>query len=257
MEKNLLLIPFQDDGLKKSLYALIAKKRKSLLLITKRYEKLEEEINDIQSEYELKVSSLFRKDRILEAEISRYRRINELMRMGLSYEDAIMAVNGEEKHKYSAKNGEKAWEYLENPEALEDDNKKELRVLWKKLVQKYHPDLAKSEDEREKKEELMKYINNAYAQKDYDALKVIEKEHLIENVKESSIETLEKMIADLESAIIHFKKKYLQLKKNEWFAWLKKPKKEKEQLFFDLQRGILREVLRKEMLLTRLRKNKW
>lgn len=60
------------------------------------------------------------------------------------------------------------------PPPQQSHSDKELRELYRQLARKYHPDFAKSPEERAMRDDLMKKINVAYQQKDIATLKIFQ-----------------------------------------------------------------------------------
>lgn len=233
---------------------VISKKRKTLVRLTRNYEKLNTQLTEIQHEYDRRIGILFRKSQLMEKEIERSKAINRLMNKGLSYKEAELAVEQEEvKNMFE----EKSWDFdfeAIAPEQNLSDGDKILRKLWIKLVQKHHPDLADNQIDRKKKEHMMKVINKAYSKKDYEALKKIEEQELLKYTQ-VHIDNLEQALVDIENAIIRITKELTSLKESTWYRWRKKTPLEKDELFSDLERSLIREVFRKEQILSDLKRS--
>jgi hypothetical protein len=236
---------------------LISKKKKRFVLLNKRYEKLNGEINAVQAEYDMRIGTLLRKISILDYEIEKYRAAHKLVRKGLSIEEALSVVDAEIKQKHT-KEKEEAWEYFDLGDMeniIPEEAQKLVRKLWKKLAQKYHPDLADDRDDKKRREQLMKLINNAYAKKDLDALKALEeKDLMVETQKGLDVAGLEKVLVDLENAMIRVRNAVEVLKKSQWYSWRKKTSGEKNALFADLESNLMREIIRKEFSLSDLKR---
>lgn len=80
-------------------------------------------------------------------------------------------------------------------QVLDRDDEEELKKLYRKLVQKYHPDLTRDETLREKHSAIMAAINEAYEKRDLEALR----NYMLESEREEEIakETLLEKIARL------------------------------------------------------------
>ena len=63
---------------------------------------------------------------------------------------------------------------------LDDTSTATLRMLYLGLVKRFHPDLAKTEDERLQRERVMKEVNAAFHERDLDRLRAIELEHQVD-----------------------------------------------------------------------------
>jgi hypothetical protein len=235
------------------LFEVIEKNRKKLQEITDKVESLSEELQNIEDVYNARVGSLYRKDKMLDSEISRFRRIFELMRFGMSYEDALQEVSEE---KVEEEEGEFDF-YLDRDEEEKSQifELSDIRKVWKKLVQKFHPDLANDRDEKILREHMMKTINNAYAKKDFHTLKSIEeKELLLEVEEEIQLDQLETLLVDLENALVRASENYKQLVRSQWYSWRRKTSKQRDELLREMEREVLRDIIRKELVLDALRK---
>jgi len=237
-----------SDGL----HNVILRKRKLLVRLMKRFEKLNTQIQLIQKEYDLRIGSLFRKSSLLQREIDHSRTLIKLLQEGLTYEDALQEIYKESSDKKDAWND--FFIPNESTEPQIQDNRGQLRKLWRKLVQKHHPDLSIHNEDKKRREELTKLINNAYAVKDFKLLKSIEEKELVEDSVDINSNNLETVLVDIENAIIRITTDYKDLRKSEWYSWRRKTKKEKDMLFHDLERGLIREILQKELLLSQLKR---
>lgn len=232
---------------------MIKKRRNALRKLTKRYDILEGEIQCVQEEYDQRIGSLFRRSNILEQQILRMRHIRSYIDEGYSYEEALLRYEEKEGKK---SHQEKQWEfYVDIKEPVKTSKKEEIaiRTLWRKLVQKNHPDLSADQDEKKRREKITKIINNAYAAKDITVLKSIQEKELVREEEIKATE-LEKTIVLLENALIRITNEYQILKNSEWYVWRKKTKEEKDVLFNELERSLMREVLRKELILEDLKR---
>lgn len=63
-----------------NLQLLLVKKQIFLGLLMKKLDNLNSQLTDMQDEYERRIGSLIRKERILDNEINRYRKIKELIK---------------------------------------------------------------------------------------------------------------------------------------------------------------------------------
>lgn len=237
-------------------YSLISRKRKKFQSLNKRFEKLSDEISAIQAEYDVRIGTVLRKISILDYEIEKHKAALSFMKKGLNKEEALEVAEKELKNQYK-KESDDFWEYFEkedNKEIISEDVTQLVRRLWKKLAQKYHPDLSDSSEEKKRREQIMKYINTAYAKKDFDALKALEDKDVGEVKKDSSTKDLEQVLVDIENASIRLNKAFDMLKKSEWYLWRKKSQEERNSHFADLEKNFMREMIRKEFALSDLKK---
>jgi hypothetical protein len=242
---------------KKTLKQTILRKRKILIGYTQQYELLHAELELVKREYYLRVGSLFTRDNYLDIEIIKYKNIIELIKKGFSYEEAMKKIA----NMYYSPEPE---DYtFEPPLPLDGDEKhnsitgKKLKQLWKKAVMKFHPDLALDKDEKRIREEIMKKINNAYRDRDYELLSELYKNNHVKGWHETTVEELEIMLVDVENKIIAIKKELEILRKSEWNNWKKKisvAKKTGEDVFKELEDMMLDDIVRKKRILAELKK---
>lgn len=237
-------------------YFLISKKRKIFLSLNKRFEKLSEEINTIQAEYDMRIGSLLRKISILDYEIEKYSAALRLVKKGVGKKEALETADTEIKNQYK-KERDNFWEYFEGNSGkniVSEDAPRLIRRLWKKLAQKYHPDLSDNLEEKGRREQIMKMINMAYAKQDFETLRALEDKDVGEVEAGLDVDTLEQVLVDIENACIRIQKALQLLKKSEWYFWRNKSRKEKNNHFADLEGNFIREMIRKEFVLSDLKK---
>lgn len=252
MRKNLQIAAFaKNTANEEVLVKLITKKRKILLLLIEKNEHLRIEISMIQEEYNTRVGRLFFRDNLLDLEIIRFKKVNELIESGMSYEDAILQIDGLDK-----KENEESEDFVFTkkgkniPSGVEDDIKK----IWKKLVHKFHPDLVTNLQEKKKRETIMKRVNHAYTIKDITTLKAIEEKELIVLEAVQGISSTQKRYIEIENAIIRLTKEIRMLKNSEWYVWTKKAKKEKEELLAHMEEKLTESIIVKNMTLRNLKR---
>lgn len=249
----------RDETQKDLLRTVIAKKRKVLMDITEKLELLKMKLEKIEEEYNDRIGRLYIKDNLLDLEIIRFKKINELIECGLSFEDAVLELeeNIEREKEELRDEKERMDEYFQ---ALQDTDEKigekylDIRRIWKKLVHKFHPDLTSDENEKKERGELMKKINTAYSQHDYDTLKTLEEKELVEEVVESTAEHMEKMIIDIENAITRVREQYSVLRKSQWHTWIGKTKQRKEKLLKEMEQNIICDIVKKQFILDTLKR---
>jgi oligoendopeptidase F len=122
----------------------------------------------------------------------------------------------------------------------------DLKKLWKKLIAKFHPDLVQNPTEKKKRDAVMKQINRAYEEGDYEQLLKIEKDHAA--TKETTIENLEEMLLNLMKEIEVQVKLAAELKKSEWYDWMIKienAKKKNGDIFAVTEKRLLDDIVEK------------
>ena len=104
---------------------------------------------------------------------------------------------------------------------------------------------------------MMKRINEAYANNDYEALKGIENHYYVDNHQELPIQKLRKVFVDLENKIIAVSVALRILKESQWYAWKRKYEKSKktnDDIFLELEKMLLDDILKKLDILKDLKK---
>lgn len=259
--QNALIQNTSSEKIRKGLLKIIAKRRRSLQLLLEKVEQLQIDAALMQEEYNGRVGRLFIKDNLLELEISRIRRINALMDAGISYEDAVLQLDSvmeEEKKCLEEEYAEFEAKYSFGPQKESiTEVKEKVRSLWKKLVHKFHPDLSSDILDRQRRDKIMKQINQAYNANDLEALKDIDQKDLISEIyiKEITVvEELEIMLIELENALFRNRKTYKKLQCSQWIFWLKMGQEAREKLFIEMEDKVLEDVVKKEVLLRSLKK---
>ncbi|MBP9719110.1 MAG: hypothetical protein KBD46_01465 [Candidatus Levybacteria bacterium] len=244
---------FKLAKLKKSLIQTIEKKRNILLSITAKVEMLRLDLDIIKREYHVRIGRLYLKDDQLDLEIIRYKNIKSLLESGMSYDKAIEKINEQyyaEKKLFDFRDEEIAYDekLLSMRKDVEESTQEDIKKLWKKLLFQLHPDLTKNPEEKKQREGIMRKINDAYAQNDFDTLKTIENQHTEEDFAIASVERLEQRIAELEDAAITQEIEYQTLLSSEWYMWRKKSQaaqKKNSDIFKELEEKLLEDVTRK------------
>ncbi|HET9946692.1 MAG TPA: hypothetical protein VFQ63_01380 [Patescibacteria group bacterium] len=262
--KNILTpVVLSDDKTKKQLKNAIERRRVILTTWTLKVEELQMELDLIQHEYNVRIGYLILKDNQLDLEIIQLRNLQTLMENGMTYDQAVRfeedkfyneIIEMQEKQKEI----DEEKEFLEKREEVSEDVQKEIKELWKKLIRQFHPDLTTDKEEKKKREELMKSINNAYAQNDIDTLKTFHTNWFVGQQKEVSVEELENVLIEIENMISFWKEKWIYLKISEWSGWKKKIKSAKktgEDVFADIERKLLDDIVRKIEVAKKLRKS--
>ena len=260
MTKLLIIKNLSEDNQRKNLEKSIAKKREQLKKLTKKLDILHIELENIKKEYEQRIGKLYVKDNALDIEIIKYKNIARLVDEGISLENAKKELED-----FWLNNIEKDFSHTEFTfnESIEqtqnipkDINEIDLKKLWKKLILEFHPDLVTNPKEKEKRENIMKMINKAYKENNLEALRLLESKLFIEETDPSDINQLEYVLVEIENLIIGLTKQYKTLKMSEWFAWkqrIKKADKEKKDIFADLEKSLIEDIIGKTKILKNLK----
>lgn len=261
MDNTIIIIQDRYSKSKKeTLKRIVLRKKKILLLVTSRYELLKMELDLIKREYYFRVGSVLEKDNQLDMDIIAHKNILSLMKMGLSYKNALEKIHEANHPVTDFEQEQDKEEFI----AEQDNNMKQdgldinkLKQLWKKAVIKFHPDLTPDPEEKKKREDIMKKINKAYTERDINTLQDLYKNTFISNPKEISIEQLEQMIVNVENRIIMTKKDFSALKQTEWYRWKAKmriAKKSGIDIFKEMEDALLDDVVKKMQILSELKR---
>lgn len=246
-KKNNNKIQLTDEAIKrKQLLLSVHKKKKILLRVTATCETLKGELESIKREYFLRVGNLLKRDNELDLEIISQKNLLALLKMGKSRLQAIESM----KDSYFTETSESFADYTQvhNQPHIDEINKEELKALWKKVVMKFHPDLAVDPEEKKQREEIMKSVNKAYAEHDIEALREIYNHNLLTQRHELSLADIEKMLVQIENAILMVQKEIVSLKVSEWYSWKKKisiAKRADKDIFKELERSLLDDIVKK------------
>jgi len=257
----LRIIPTEkrDATKRKQLLVVIRKKRLQLQQWVIKTETLKVNLEMAKQEYMVKVGNLFIKDNHLDLEIIRMQNILRLMNEGKSYEDAAEALS--ETYYSQQADFEREQEKIREDEAKvekrqQQDTKKstDIKKLWKKLIARFHPDLVQDKNEKQQRDAIMKAINRAYQENDYEQLVKIEQDNIAH--PETSIESLEEVLINVMREIDEQIVLFGELKTSEWYDWMQKidrAKKKKINVFTDTEKKLLNDILAKFKIISQLR----
>lgn len=80
-----------------------------------------------------------------------------------------------------ARRHERAYQEEANRPDLDEPAAEDLRGLYRELAKRYHPDLARTDEERSRREDVMRRVNAAFKRGDIAALRTIEQEAAAED----------------------------------------------------------------------------
>ncbi len=266
MKKNLQLTIRDDEKKKKEELELsINRKRNKLHRLQTKYASLQNDLNIIQQEYENRIGKLYAKDNALDLEIIRLKNIEKLVSEGLPYEEAAHEIEDlyntffkftPDEDEYYASNYR---EYNANTSnTMSEKVEQNLKLLWKKLLFQFHPDLVTSVAEKQRREDIMKKINKAYKNKNYEALKMLESQYYIDEFKSGSTEQLEYVLVEIENVIVILEKQLRRLRTSEWYGWkqrLEKAEKSQFDIFAELEKSLLDDIISKTKIVNNLKNN--
>lgn len=252
-----------EDRAKAQIQKSILSKRKILTTWITKNEMLKVELEMVKQEYDVRVGNLYLKDNQLDLEIIHYRNILSLMQEGKTYEKAVDAL----KETYYAEQLELEQEqermrfeeviFHKREEVKEPSVLVDIKKLWKQLITKFHADLVQDTDEKIRREEIMKKINLAYEEQDLEKLKRIENETYVTDYTESDLKRLEEILVHIENDIIHQIHQYHEQRMSEWYSWKKRldiAKKKSIDIFKDIERRLLDDIVKKYEIVNMLKK---
>jgi len=241
---------------KRELEKAISEKEKKLNALTEEVEQLKIDLTIVKQEYEVKVGRLYLKLDELDLEILKFKKIEDLINKGFSFEEAQKIVEEtlkkrREQIKEEYKKLDEEEEEIESRKGISDEEKEELKKLWYKLAHKFHPDKTNGN------EEMMKKINKAYAKGDLEALRAIDQGEMGDDIEVKTIEALKNKLARLEKSIKKISQEFEQLRHSEWYILrenIEKAKKQKRDILGELADKVLTDIAKKENQVGELKK---
>ena len=241
---------------KRELEKVISEREKKLNTLIDEIEQLKIDLTVVKQEYDVKIGRLYLKLDEVDLEILKFKKIEDLISKGFSFEEAQKVV--EETLKKRREQIEEEYKKLDEEEKdiesrrdISEEDKAELKKLWRKLAHKYHPDKANGN------EEMMKKINKAYAEGDLETLRAIDKNEIGADIEVKTIEALKSKLAGLEKSINKISKEFEQLKRSEWYILkenIDKAKKQKRDILGELADKVLTDIAKKENQVSELKK---
>lgn len=241
---------------KRELEKAISEKKKKLNTLIEEVEQLKVDLTIVKQEYDVKIGRLYLKLDELDLEILKFKKIEDLIKKGLSFEEAQKIVEETLKRRREQIRGEykkldEEEEEIESRKGISEEEKEELKKLWHKLAHKFHPDKANGN------EKMMKKINKAYAEGDLETLRVIDQGKIGDGIEIKTIEALKSKLTGLEKSIKKISQEFQQLKRSEWYILkenIKKAKKQKRDILSELADKILPDIAKKENRVNALKK---
>jgi len=241
---------------KRELEKSISEREKKLNALIDEIEQLKIDLTVVKQEYDVKVGRLYLKLDEVDLEILKFKKIEDLISRGFSFEEAQRVV--EETLRKKREQIEEEYKKLDEEEKdiesrkdISEEDKAELKKLWRKLAHKYHPDKANGN------EGMMKKINKAYAEGDLETLRAIDQNEVGADIEVKTIEALRNKLAELEKSINKIGKEFDQLKRSEWYILkenIDKAKKQKRDILSELADKVLADIAKKENQVSELKK---
>lgn len=257
MKKNVKSNTSLDEPVEKRvLQQAIFEKEKLLIELVEEIERLKIDLSVVKQEYDIKIGRLYLKLDEIDLEILKFKKIEDLINKGFSFEEAQKTIEDtlKKRHEQIKEEYEKLNEEekeIEKRKNISKEEQEELKRLFRKLAHKFHPDLNGGDDT------MMKKINKAYADGDLEALRAIDHGCGAEDIGATTIEELKNKLARLEKSIEKIIIEHEQLKRSEW-AILKesidKARKQKRDILSELAEKVVEDIAKKENQLEGLRK---
>lgn len=250
---NLVIINNSQISERKRLFEAITRKKLQIDKLSRKIENLKWQLSRIKKEYSERIGGLYVRLNELDHQIVIWQKIIRLIKGGLSYQEA--------RKKAFKKNN---YLHIENEVFVADENPKkntdelkQIKQLYRKLIQKYHPDLTQNADEKRRREKIMKKINRAYEDESLAVLQDIDEEANILDYECSTIEFLQSKLIELISTFHIMQNDYKILCQSEWNQWKKKinrGKREKRDIFAALALKINMDIRYKKILINDIKR---
>lgn len=241
---------------KRELQEAILEKERLLIELIEEIEHFKIDLSVVKQEYDIKIGRLYLKLDETDLEILKFKKIEDLINKGFSFEEAQKVVEDTLKKRreqieeeYKKLNEEE--KDIEKRKTISHEEQEELKKLFHKLAHKFHPDLTGGDDT------MMKKINKAYADGDLETLRAIDHGESIGNVDIKTIEELKNKLARLEESIKKALQEHEQLKHSEWAILkesIEKAKKQKRDILSELAERVVEDIAKKENILVELKK---
>lgn len=264
MKSSLAKTASVDSKKRDRLQASIEKKRAILEELMEKVELLKVELDLIKHEYNVRIGSLLLKDNQLDLEILQLKNLQELIRGGMTYqqaskyeEDAFYSEMLKMQEEQERINEEK--KMLDEIQDVSEEVMEDIRVIWKNLIRKFHPDLVVDPQEKSRREDIMKKINKAYTERNIEALKAFESTQDSSSLSTVSVSELEDMLEKIENSILDQEGELTVLKKSTWYEWKKKIEtgakntEKKVDVFSELEQKLLDDIVKKIEIVQKLR----
>jgi len=261
LDKNMSKIIQSNTSLdepleKRELERAIAEKEKLLIGLVEEIEHFKIDLSVIKQEYDIKIGRLYLKLDEVDLEILKFKKIEDLINKGFSFEEAQKVVENTLKKRreqieeeYRKLNEEE--KDVEKRKTISTEEQEELKKLFRKLAFKFHPDLTGCGDA------MMKKINKAYTEGDLETLRLIDQGESVGNVGIKTIEELKNKLARLEESIKKAFYNQEQLRRSEW-AILKdsidKAEKQNRDILSELAEKVVEDIVKKVNVLEELKK---
>lgn len=187
--------------------------RESLSEILSEIEETRIKLSGLRHDYYTQIGDIVYKTAIIDTEISRLKRQFELSNSeaGNTTKEDIEQEYTDAKEKIEQEFGDIRKENPIKDSSLSDEDKTELRDLWKKLSKKYHPDLGGSDPE------TMIKVNKAYERGDIDYLRNLYENGGGDLEELNSADRVRKLLEGVEKSIKQSSAELRKLKLSFWY----------------------------------------
>jgi curved DNA-binding protein CbpA len=193
---------------------------------------LKRELTIFEAEYHARVGVLYVRLDELELELREYdkrikllksRKIDNLVDLEKTIEEQFQ----KDKEKINKEKGEaeqytEEYEVVKEKPKLDEESEKKLKSLYRELAKKYHPDMARTPEEKKRYNTIMAEINQAYNNKDLWkmeelAMRLKIPEEIFAETVEEEIERLQRESQKLDDIILRLEDELAALKNSDTY----------------------------------------
>jgi hypothetical protein len=250
----------------------ITAKREVIADLSEEVSSLKNELAIFEAEYHGRIGVLYVKLDELELAIKEYLKRIEMLKSGdiRNLADIERTIEEQFKSDYERlkEEREEAEQYSEEYEKvrekpkLDEESEKKLKSLYRELAKKYHPDMARTPEDKEKFHKIMAEINEAYNNKDLQKLKELamelrtpEKVSFRETLEEE-LERLQKESKKLDEIISRLEDELAAIRNSDTLKFKEKVDKtraEGRDLLKEMEDGLRKEIKQKEKDIERVK----
>lgn len=232
----------------RSLEERIRIRERDLVNLLENIQKLKTEIYLFQTEYDLKIRTLYMHLDDLEAQLFKYRNLSEVVDSHFTFDEAAEVFDETMKSRQARMEGEyrkirDEKDLIDKRSMMSARDRMELKNLYRKLAHQFHPDLNGGN------EKLMIQINIAYAKGDLETLRDLELNHYEAKTDAGSTDGLKLRLNKIEKLIGNARAEYIGLHKSDWYVMKKnflKSSGKTADILGDLSLKIRRDIRKKE-----------
>lgn len=160
----------------------IADYEKNVMALNTEVQDIQNELADFKQRYDTQVEPVAARIRVAKeaiADLEEKRKQDVMRKAGWTPPEGYVSVEEQYRRRWQKPRQEEAARAnfheipIVTPEIPPEPVSQDLKKLYRELARRYHPDMAKNEDDRKHRTKLMAQINAAYADKDFEALKML------------------------------------------------------------------------------------